>query len=104
MGLENEGYTVLAASDPREGIRMFKEQSRNISLVLLDLCMSELSGDRMFECLWKIAPEVPVLLISSFCKENGPAGELRENVRGCLLMPFPLNDLIEKVRELVSFA
>lgn len=104
MGLENEGYTVLTASNPREGVELFKEQSRNISLVLLDDNVPGAGGDRLFESLWRIDPEVPVLLIASFCKENEPAPQLRENVRGCLFMPFNLDDLVCKVREAVSYA
>ncbi|MBI5684325.1 MAG: response regulator [Verrucomicrobia bacterium] len=104
MGLENEGYTVLTTSDPREGVQLFKEQSQNISLVLLDNCMPEITGSQIFESLWRIDPQVPVLLMASYCKENEPAGKLRDNVRGCLLMPFNLEDLVGKVREVVSFA
>ncbi len=104
MGLENEGYTVLTASDPREGVQLFKERSQDISLVLLDYSMHETTADQMFESLWRIDPRVPVLLMASCCKENEPAPELRENVRGCLLMPFTFDDLIGKVREAVSYA
>lgn len=104
LGLENEGYTVLSARDPREAIRLFKEESRNISLVLLDFCMPEMTGDRVFECLWKIDPEVPVLLITGFCENLEAARKLRNNVRGCLLKPFAMSELVGKVREMVSFA
>lgn len=102
MGLENEGYTVLTASDPCEGLQLFKEQSQNISLVLLNNCMTEMPGSQVFESLWRIDREVPVLLLANFCKKNERAKEFHENVRGCLLMPFRMDELIGKVREVVS--
>lgn len=104
MGLENEGYTVLTTSDPNEGLRLFKEGCQNISLVLLDASMPEMTGHRMFENLWKIDPEVPVLLMARLYEEIAAAGELKSNVHGSLLKPFSLGDLVGKVRELVSFA
>ena len=39
MGLENEGYHVHTASNPKEGIQLFQQQSPDISLVLLDFNM-----------------------------------------------------------------
>ncbi|MFA6560477.1 MAG: response regulator [Verrucomicrobiia bacterium] len=104
MGLENEGYSVHTASSPQEGIELFRGQSRNISLVLLDFCMPVMNGDRVFDCLRKIDPEVPVLLITGFCDDIEAAKRLRNDVRGYLLKPFQLGDLIGKVREIVSFA
>lgn len=104
MGLENEGYTVHTASDSREGIQLFREQSQNISLVLLDSCMLEMTGNRVFERLRMIDPEVPVLLMTGFREDIEAARKLQNNVQGCLLKPFPLGDLIGKVRELVSYA
>ncbi len=104
MGLENEGYNVHTACDPQKGIELFKEQSKNVSLVLLDFCMPVMTGDRVFDCLRRIDPEVPVLLITGFCEDIQAAKQLRNDVRGFLLKPFPLGDLIGKVREVVSFA
>lgn len=104
MGLENEGYNVHTAADPQEGIEWFREQSRNISLVLLDFCMPVMNGDRVFDCLRRIDPEVPVVLITGFCEDIQAARQLRNDVRGYLLKPFHLGDLIGKVREIVSFA
>ena len=104
MGLEDEGYNVQTASNPQEGIEMFRDQSRNISLVLLDFCMPVMNGDRVFDCLRKIDPEVPVMLITGFCEDIQAAKQLRNDVRGYLLKPFHLGDLIGKVREIVSFA
>jgi CheY-like chemotaxis protein len=104
LGLENEGYNVHTASNPQEGIDLFREQSRNISLVLLDFCMPVMNGDRVFDCLRKIDPEVPVVLITGFCDDIEAAKRLRNDVRGYLLKPFQLGDLVGKVREIVSFA
>ena len=104
MGLENEGYTVHTASDPQEGIEWFRQQSRNISLVLLDFSMPVMNGDRVFDCLRKIDSEVPVLLITGFCEGNQEARQLQQDACGYLLKPFRLGELVGKVREIVSVA
>ncbi len=102
LALESEGYTVLAASNPQEGIELFKQHSESISLVLLDFRMPEMSGDQVFDCLQKINADVPVLLMTGFYEDTKEATQLVNDVRGYLIKPFPLGSLIGKVREVVS--
>lgn len=102
LALESEGYTVLAASNPQEGIELFKQHSESISLVLLDFRMPEMSGDQVFDCLQKINADVPVLLMTGFYEDTKEATQLLNDVRGYLIKPFHLGNLIGKVREVVS--
>ena len=102
MGLENEGYAVIVASEPQEGIELFRKQSQSISLILLDYCMPVMNGGQVFDCLQKIDAEVPVLLITGFCEDIQMAKQLRNNVEGFLLKPFHLGNLIGKIREIIN--
>jgi DNA-binding response OmpR family regulator len=104
LGLEEERYQVFTASNPQQGIELFRTHSKNISLVLLDFRMPEMSGDQVFDCLQKINAEVPVMLITGFCDDVVGAESLRNKVRGYLIKPFQLGDLIGKVREIVSMS
>lgn len=102
LALESEGYTVHAAFHPQEGIELFKQHSESISLVLLDFRMPEMNGDRVFDCLQKINADVPVLLMTGFYEDTKEATQLLQDVRGYLIKPFHLGNLIGKVREVVS--
>lgn len=102
LALEDEGYTVHAAGNPQEGIELFKQHSQSISLVLLDFRMPEMTGDRVFDCLQKINADVPVLLMTGFYEDTQEAKQLLGNVRGYLIKPFHLGNLLGKVREVVS--
>jgi DNA-binding response OmpR family regulator len=102
LALDSEGYTVYAAGNPQEGIELFKQHSENISLVLLDFRMPEMSGDQVFDCLQKINADVPVLLMTGFYEDTKEASNLLNNVHGYLIKPFHLGNLLGKVREVVS--
>lgn len=104
LGLEEERYAVFTAANPQQGIELFRQHSKNISLVLLDFRMPEMSGDQVFDCLQKINAEVPVLLITGFCDDTVSADNLRNKVRGYMIKPFQLGDLLGKVREVVSMS
>jgi len=81
---------------------LFKQHSESISLVLLDFRMPEMNGDRVFDCLQKINADVPVLLMTGFYEDTKEATQLLQDVRGYLIKPFHLGNLIGKVREVVS--
>jgi CheY-like chemotaxis protein len=102
LALESEGYKVLAVAKPQEGIEMFRQESANISLVLLDFQMPEMTGDRVFDCLQKINADVPVLLMTGFYEDTQKATQLLKDVRGYLIKPFHLGNLIGKVHEAIG--
>lgn len=101
--LESEGYNVHVVANPMEALRYYAEHWQSIKLVLLDFLMPEMTGDRVFERLREIDPQVPVLLVTGY-HNRIQSSELKSGVCGCLLKPFPLDDLVRKVRDAAGFA
>jgi signal transduction histidine kinase len=59
------GYTVLTASSAEETLRLARERSEPIDLVLADAAMPGLRGGALAEQLAAARPQTPVLLMSS---------------------------------------
>jgi PAS domain S-box-containing protein len=98
--LEAMGYRVLAAPGGRAAVDLMRKHEDEISLVILDLTMPEMSGAKTFEALREISPTVKVLLASG-ASEDGQAQQLLD--RGCngfLQKPFDAVALSEKIRSL----
>jgi PAS domain S-box-containing protein len=86
------GYTVLAAADGEEGLRIFREAAAGVDVVLLDMVMPKLGGPEVFEALRRIRPDVPVVLCSGY-SQNGYAGIqtlIGEGAAGFVQKPFTL--------------
>ena|SRR5438309_2014702 len=60
--LENEGYSVLAASTPAEALRLFREVA--VSLVVSDHMLRGTTGIALAHQLKAIKPHVPFVLYS----------------------------------------
>ncbi len=96
--LEEFGYTVLAASDGEEALRLFREHGERIGLVLTDLIMPRMNGREAFEEMNRIRPGIKTLFMSGYSteiiEEKGLLG------RGMHLLAKPLNpkELVETIR------
>ena len=62
------GYKVLKATEPREGVKIFKENPE-IDVVILDLIMPHMSGREVFQILLQLNPEVRIILSSGYSAE-----------------------------------
>src|SRR6266446_9210999 len=65
--LENEGYSVLAASTPAEALRLFREVA--VSLVLSDHMLQGTTGIALAHQLKAIKPHVPFVLYSGIAPD-----------------------------------
>ena len=61
-----------------------------------------MNGDKAFDCLQKINADVPVLLITGFADDTEGVERLMSGDTGYLIKPFHLENLLGKVREIVS--
>jgi CheY-like chemotaxis protein len=100
--LTRYGYTVLQAANGKEAIEVFREKGPEISLVILDLIMPEMSGSECMEQLLKIDPKAGIVLSSGYSADS-PMGESVEmGARGFVQKPFRMRDLLQEVRRVLD--
>jgi signal transduction histidine kinase len=68
--LTSQGYSVILASDGRDAVRMFKANSEEIRLVVLDVVMPFLSGPEAHSQMCAIRPGLPVIFTSGHVAES----------------------------------
>jgi two-component system cell cycle sensor histidine kinase/response regulator CckA len=62
--LESEGFEVTTASTGVKGLEMYARDKDTIDLVLLDISMPTLDGEKTFDWLRKLKPDVKVIVVS----------------------------------------
>ncbi len=100
--LERLGYRVLTARSGEEAIEIYDKNKERIDTVLLDMIMPDMSGGETHDRLKEINPEVKVLLSSGY-SINGQAQEILN--RGCdgfIQKPFKIEELSQKLREILE--
>jgi CheY-like chemotaxis protein len=80
--LRQKGYSVIAAADGPEGIRILRSIPEKVALVILDLTMPVMSGEETLKGLLNVRRDLPVILTSGYDESEvtvkGSAGFLKK--------------------------
>ncbi|MBM4350482.1 MAG: response regulator, partial [Deltaproteobacteria bacterium] len=99
MMLKREGYTVVGAGTPGEAIRLAREHTGPIHLLMTDVVMPEMNGRDLARNLMSIYPGINRLFMSGYTANViAHHGVLDEGVH-FIQKPFSMEDLAVKIRE-----
>ena len=102
VSLEKRGYTVLAAEDGTEAIRILESNRSEIDLVVSDIMMPKLNGLELRKKAILLRPEMRFLFISGYAEDTiGRTAHLPQDA-GYLEKPFLPIELARKVRTLLN--
>jgi two-component system, cell cycle sensor histidine kinase and response regulator CckA len=102
MALEDAGYTVIVATNGQEALDVYQTRIGEISLVILDLIMPEMSGKDCLMELVKIDPLVKVLIASGYSPSDELHKEIDPLVKGFIQKPFGMAELLTSVRSVLG--
>ena len=94
------GFEVCHTPDPRDALTRLESQSWD--LVLTDVEMPEMTGTELVAALRKIAPGLPVAVLTGHSPTESAMRELRGQVDELLEKPVPPDQLIATAAELIA--
>ena len=97
--LEKLGYRVLAADGGRQGLEIYRRNSAEIELVILDMIMPEMNGAETYERLKEMDPRVKVLFSSGYTMSSVAKDILKQGSHSFIQKPFDLKKLSHTVRQ-----
>jgi PAS domain S-box-containing protein len=87
------GFDPVIVADGREAVEIFRAAPDRFALVLLDLTMPNMGGEETFAELQKLRPDVPVVLMSGYFKQDVLVRFANQGPAGFLQKPFTVDDL-----------
>ncbi len=100
--LESVGYNVLTASDGAEALRIYRDRSRDITLVILDMYMPGLGGNEVYQKLLKINSKIKVILCSGYEEQNTRKKFPANGLAGFIRKPFLRQELLSTVDKVIN--
>jgi two-component system, cell cycle sensor histidine kinase and response regulator CckA len=101
MMLQHLGYSILSAGTPHEAIRIVKENSAEIHLLITDVVMPEMNGGELADRLTEIRPEIKQIFMSGYTADIIAHEGILDNGGSFLQKPFSLQDLANRIREVL---
>ncbi len=100
--LEQFGYTVLTVRSGEEAVETYARQGDRIDLVILDLGMPGMGGEKCLRELLRMNPAVKVLIASGYAATQTVHSILEAGATGFMAKPYRLEDMLKKVREVLD--
>ena len=99
--LRKKGYTVAAAGNGLDGLKLFEAAMDAFDLVITDLVMPNISGVAVTSIIKKKNPNIPVIAITGYGEQpEALAKEARADM--VVEKPFKLNKLIKTIQKLLN--
>lgn len=100
--LEKYGYVVTIARDGRSAFELFKRNPLNFDLVISDVSMPKLSGDKLALQILAVLPTMPILLASGYSENFSKELIMKAGVKGVLDKPISGDELSRMVRQVLD--
>lgn len=100
--LESAGYKVILALNGLDAIKILRERKDEISMVILDLIMPQMSGKDCLKELLTIDPSLRVLVLSGYNPESELAKDISPYIRGFLHKPCKMTQLVQAVSAVIA--
>ena len=97
--LQRHGYRVLEANGGSQGLEFFAQHHKEISLILTDIDMPQMTGTEMIRQIRNLDPSVPVMVMTG-CSADAPLPQAVP----VLSKPFTSRMLLQGVRECLAQA
>ncbi len=89
------GFEVITAADGAEAIALFHQHRASLAGVLLDLTMPKVDGVTAFGAIHALAPELPIVLMTGYSREEALERFAQHDLAGFLQKPFAAEALLE---------
>ncbi|MBA7551511.1 Sensor kinase CckA [subsurface metagenome] len=100
--LKKLGYEILTAGNGKEAIELYRANKDRVDMVILDIIMPDMGGGEAYDKLKRINPGIKVLLSSGYSIEGRATEILEQGCNGFIQKPFNMEQLSQKIREILD--
>ncbi|MBS3809775.1 MAG: response regulator, partial [Desulfobacterales bacterium] len=100
--LETLGYHVTSRTSSVEALEVFRVDPYKFDLLVTDMTMPKMTGDRLALKVKEIRPDIPVILCTGFSEKINGRQRKDLGIEGFLMKPVTKKDMAEAVRKVLD--
>jgi two-component system sensor histidine kinase/response regulator len=100
--LEKMDYNAILAQNGLEAVEIFKEKHAEIDLILMDMIMPIMNGEKAFHKLKEIDSRCPIIITSAYTDKVNMKELYDSGLSGFIQKPFTISHLSELLRKILT--
>ena len=100
--LERLGYKVDTRTSSIEALNLFKADPHRFDLVITDIVMPNMTGDKLADKLMGIRPDIPIVLCTGYSEKFTRKHASEMGIDTFLMKPLVMQDLASTVRQALT--
>jgi CheY-like chemotaxis protein len=102
--LRKLGYQVEAFASPSEVLSIFSIDPDEYDLVITDMTMPDMTGDKLAKELIDIRPDIPIILCTGYLERISEEYVKNIGIKNLIIKPFNKKELALKIRKVLDQA
>jgi len=100
--LERLGYEVTTRTSSIEALELFRAKPDQFDLVITDMTMPQMTGDKLSRELMQIRPDIPVIICTGFSERISDEKAKGMGIKAFVMKPIVIRDLANTVRRILD--
>jgi CheY-like chemotaxis protein len=102
--LERLGYHVTTCNDSNEALELFRQQENRFDLIITDMSMPRMTGDKLAVEMMKIRQGIPIILCTGYSKKLSSETASTIGIKAFAYKPLEITELATTVRRVLDGA
>ena len=98
-GLQQRGFDVVAVETGEQALEILRVGEPHVDVMLLDLTLPGISGERVLRELRKLTPGLPVVIASGYATVESQSSWMAAGAMGFVAKPYRIQQIAQKLRE-----
>ncbi len=98
------GYAVTTQSDCLEALKLFQGQPQDFDLVVTDMTMPHMTGDRLAREMMEIRCDIPVVLCTGYSNQITEESAARMGIKAFIYKPLVKREFADTIRQVLDSA
>ncbi len=100
--LERQEYVITTCENSKEALQKFEDNPNVFDLVITDMTMPFMTGDKLAKELKRVRPDIPIILASGYSEHMNKKKANNLGIDMFLAKPINLTDLTIAIREVLD--
>jgi len=96
------GYRVTTRASSLEALELFRNRPDDFDLILTDMTMPHLTGDKLAQKILEIRPDIPIILVTGFSNQLSEEKIASIGIKQLVMKPIILKEIARVVRDVLD--